>query len=165
MMTRTSDSDISNSATSSREIRDRQVTNLRTGELTDTKLDVKIVLSGLWISMLMVFAYVDIFGFFRADVIKGALAGKLPVVGFAINQTFLILTTIYILIPSLMVVVALVAPARMNRMLNIVIAALYTASILVGMGDPWKYYVLGSAVEVVLLIVIIRVSVKWPRNG
>jgi hypothetical protein len=164
-MTRTSDSDISNSATSSREIRDRQVTNLRTGELTDTKLDVKIVLSGLWISMLMVFAYVDIFGFFRADMIKGALAGKLPVVGFAINQRFLVLTTIYILIPSLMVVVALVAPARINRMLNIVIAALYTASILVGMGDPWKYYVLGSAVEVVLLIVIIRVSVKWPRNG
>jgi hypothetical protein len=165
VMTRTSDSDISNSATSSREIRDRQVTNLRTGELTDTKLDVKIVLSGLWISMLMVFAYVDIFGFFRADMIKGALAGKLPVVGFAINQRFLVLTTIYILIPSLMVVVALVAPARINRMLNIVIAALYTASILVGMGDPWKYYVLGSAVEVVLLIVIIRVSVKWPRNG
>jgi Family of unknown function (DUF6326) len=165
MMTRTSDSDISNSATSSREIRDRQVTNLRTGELTDTKLDVKIVLSGLWISMLMVFAYVDIFGFFRADMIKGALAGKLPVVGFAINQRFLVLTTIYILIPSLMVVVALVAPARMNRISNIVIAALYTASILVGMGDPWKYYVLGSAVEVVLLIVIIRVSVKWPRNG
>jgi hypothetical protein len=142
-----------------------RTSNPSTGELTDTKLDVKIVLSGLWISMLMVFAYVDIFGFFRADMIKGALAGKLPVVGFAINQRFLVLTTIYILIPSLMVVVALVAPARMNRMSNIVIAALYTASILVGMGDPWKYYVLGSAVEVVLLIVIIRVSVKWPRNG
>jgi Family of unknown function (DUF6326) len=141
-----------------------RTSNPSTGELTDTKLDVKIVLSGLWISMLMVFAYVDIFGFFRADMIKGALAGKLPVAGFAINQRFLVLTTIYILIPSLMVVVALVAPARMNRMLNIVIAALYTASILVGMGDPWKYYVLGSAVEVVLLIVIIRVSVKWPRN-
>jgi hypothetical protein len=142
-----------------------RTSNPSTGELTDTKLDVKIVLSGLWISMLMVFAYVDIFGFFRADMIKGALAGKLPVVGFAINQRFLVLTTIYILIPSLMVVVALVAPARMNRMLNIVIAALYTASILVGMGDPWKYYVLGSAVEVVLLVVIIRVSVKWPRRG
>jgi Family of unknown function (DUF6326) len=142
-----------------------RTSNPSTGELTDTKLDVKIVLSGLWISMLMVFAYVDIFGFFRADMIKGALAGKLPVAGFAINQRFLVLTTIYILIPSLMVVVALVAPARMNRMLNIVIAALYTASILVGMGDPWKYYVLGSAVEVVLLVVIIRVSVKWPRRG
>jgi Family of unknown function (DUF6326) len=141
-----------------------RTSNPSTGELTDTKLDVKIVLSGLWISMLMVFAYVDIFGFFRADMIKGALAGKLPVAGFSINQRFLVLTTIYILIPSLMVVVALVAPARMNRMLNIVIAALYTASILVGMGDPWKYYVLGSAVEVVLLIVIIRVSVRWPRN-
>lgn len=134
-------------------------------DLIDTKIDVKVVLSGLWISMLMVFAYVDIFGFFRADMIKGALAGKLPVVGFAIDQRFLVLTTIYIVIPSLMVVVALVAPARINRASNIVIGALYIASIVAGMGDPWKYYVLGSAVEVVLLVAIIRVSVKWPRNG
>ena len=64
-----------------------------------------------------------------------------------------------------MVVVALVAPARINRTSNIVIGALYIASIVAGMGDPWKYYVLGSAVEVALLIAIIRVSVKWPRNG
>ena len=38
----------------------------RTTSLQDTKVDVKVVLSGLWISMLFVFAYVDIFGFWRA---------------------------------------------------------------------------------------------------
>jgi len=43
----------------------------RTTNLHDTKVDVKIVLSGLWIAMLFVFAYVDIFGFWRADVING----------------------------------------------------------------------------------------------
>ena len=35
----------------------------RTVELHDTKVDVKVVLCSLWISMLFVFAYVDIFGF------------------------------------------------------------------------------------------------------
>lgn len=39
----------------------------------DAKVDVKIVLSGLWVAMLFVFAFVDIFGFWRADVINGAL--------------------------------------------------------------------------------------------
>lgn len=160
MTSKTSNQNFSDSINGNPSIRDREKS-----DFTDTKVDVKVVLSGLWISMLMVFAYVDIFGFFRADMIKGALAGKLPVVGFAINQRFLLLTTIYIVIPSLMVVVALVAPARINRTSNIVIGALYIASIVAGMGDPWKYYVLGSAVEVALLIAIIRVSVKWPRNG
>ncbi len=37
----------------------------RVVNLQDTKVNTKVVLSGLWISMLFVFAYVDIFGFFR----------------------------------------------------------------------------------------------------
>ena len=78
----------------------------RTADLHDTKVDVKVVLCGLWISMLFVFAYVDIFGFWRADVINGALVGKVPGPGFDINQPFLVFTTIYILIPSLMVIVS-----------------------------------------------------------
>ena len=41
----------------------------------DQRVNVKVVLSGLWVSMLFVFAYVDIFGFWRADVINGALDG------------------------------------------------------------------------------------------
>jgi hypothetical protein len=76
----------------------------------ETKVDTKVVLSGLWISMLFVFAYVDIFGFGRADVINGALEGTVPGPGFDIGQTFLALTTLYILIPSLMVVISLIAP-------------------------------------------------------
>ena len=51
---------------------------VRTTEVQDSKVDTKIVLSGLWISTLFVFAYVDIFGFWRAEVIQGALAGKVP---------------------------------------------------------------------------------------
>jgi hypothetical protein len=50
----------------------------RTTDLHDPKVNVKIVLSGLWISMLFVFAYVDIFGFWRDEVINGALDGTVP---------------------------------------------------------------------------------------
>ena len=54
----------------------------------------------------LVFAYVDILGFWRADVVQGALAGTVPGVGFEVDQTFLTLTTAYILVPSLMIVVS-----------------------------------------------------------
>jgi Family of unknown function (DUF6326) len=138
------------------------VDTIRTTELQDSKVDVKIVLSGLWISMLFVFAYVDIFGFWRADVIEGALAGTVPGSGFEIGQTFLTFTTAYVLVPSLMVVVSLLAPARVNRPVNIVVSLLYAASVVVTViGERWLYYVLGSAVEVVLLLAIARVAWTW----
>ena len=137
----------------------------RTADLHDTKVDVKVVLCGLWISMLFVFAYVDIFGFWRADVINGALAGKVPGPGFEINQAFLVLTTIYILIPCLMVIVSLLAPARINRPANIVVSLTYLASVVAAaVGETWTYFILGSVVEVMLLLTIARVAWTWPRR-
>lgn len=137
----------------------------RRDDLQDTKLDVKVVLSGLWISMLFVFAYVDIFTFWRADVINGALDGKVPGAGFAISQSFLVFTTIYILIPSLMVMVSLVAPARINRSANIVAGLIYAASVVLGaVGETWGYYIIGSVVEVLLLLAIARLAWTWPRH-
>jgi Family of unknown function (DUF6326) len=128
-------------------------------------VDVKVVLSGLWISMLFVFAYVDIFGFWRDDVINGALEGKVPGAGFEIDQTFLALTTVYILIPSLMVIVSLLTPARINRTTNLVVSLLYAVSVVVSIiGEPWVYYILGSVVEVLLLLAIARVAWAWPRR-
>jgi len=141
-------------------------TTTGTQDLRDTKVDVKVVLSGLWISMLFVFAYVDIFTFWRADAINGALAGKVPDAGFTINQTFLVFTTIYVLIPILMIVVSLIAPARINRTANIVASLIYAASVVVGaIGETWSYYIIGSVVEVMLLLAIARVAWKWPRRS
>ncbi len=137
----------------------------RAPELQDSKVDVKVVLSGLWIAMLFVFAYVDIFGFWRADVINGALDKEVPGAGFEINQAFLTFTTIYIVIPSLMVLVSLLVPARTNRMANIVVSLVYAATVLVSMiGESWIYYLLGSGVEVVILLGIARVAWTWPRR-
>lgn len=136
-----------------------------TAELHDTRVDVKVVLSGLWVAMLFVFAYVDIFGFWRADVINGALAGKVPGPGFEISQRFLVLTTIYVLIPSLMVVVSLLARARVNRRMNILVSLTYLASVVVSIaGETWIYFIVGSAVEAMLLLAIARVAWTWPSR-
>lgn len=138
----------------------------RTADLHDTAVDVKVVLSGLWISMLFVFAYVDIFGFWRADVIRGALTGEVPGPGFGIDQAFLVLCTIYILIPSLMVIVSLLAPARINRRANIVVSLIYAATVAASIvGETWIYFVLGSVVELLLLFAIARVAWTWPGRS
>lgn len=125
-------------------------------------VDRRIVLSSLWASMLFVFAYVDIFTFWRADAIEGALAGSIPGTGFSIDQTFLVLTTAYILIPSLMVAASLLVPARVNQVLNLTLSVLYAASIVVStVGESWVYYIVGSVVEVALLAIIAGVAGSW----
>ena len=142
------------------------MTTIRTTELQNAKVDVKVALSGLWISMLFVFAYVDIFGFWRADVVNGALAGRIPGGDTAIDQTFLTLASLYVLVPSLMVLMSLLASARVNRIANIVVSLLYAASIVVTMiGETWAYYILGSVVELLLLVSIARVAWAWPGRA
>ena len=129
----------------------------------DQKVNVKVVLSGLWVSMLFVFAYVDIFGFWRADVINGALDGKVPGAGFDIGQSFLTLTTLYILLPALMVTFSLMAPARFNRPVNVVVSVLYAVSVVAAaIGETWTYYILGSVIEILLLLAIAAVAWFWP---
>jgi hypothetical protein len=137
----------------------------RPTDLHDPKVDVKVVLGGLWITMLFVFAYVDIFGFWRADIINGALVGKVPGSGFTINGAFLVFTTLYIAIPSLMIIVSLLAPAKINRTANIGVSLIYAVSVVVAVvGETWIYYIIGSVIEFALLLAIARVAWTWPKR-
>ena len=134
-----------------------------TRQYRDTQVDVKLVLSALGIAMLFVFAYVDIFGFYRDDVLDAALDGRVATTDFAVNQVFLTFTLIYILIPTLMVVLSLVLTPRVNRPINIVVSLLYMASIIVScIGEEWAYYLVGSLIEVLLLAAIVRAAWRWP---
>ena len=143
-----------------------QQSSAATRQLQDTPIDVKFVLSALWTAMLFVFAYVDIFGFYRADVLNAALEGKVGTTDFTVNQTFLSMTLIYIVLPTLMVVGSLVLKARVNRIVNIAVSLLYIATIVVSMiGEQWFYYLLGSVIEVVLLLIIAALAWRWPLES
>ena len=136
-----------------------------TGHYRDTTIDVKLVLSALWTGMLFVFAYVDIFGFYRADVLNAALSGEVGATGLAVDQLFLTGTVVYVLLPSVMAVASLLLPPRVYRTANIVLACLCAATI-VGtcVGEHWAYYLLGSLVEVVILAFVAHTAWTWPTT-
>lgn len=129
--------------------------------LDPAPVNVRVKLSALWATMLFVFAYVDIFSLFRPDVRASIEAGEIA--GFTINGGFLLGTTIYILIPSLMVFATLVLSPAINRRTNMIVAAVYALTIVAGAIGEWGYYVLGSIVEVVLLAAIVQLARTWPR--
>jgi hypothetical protein len=118
-----------------------------------------IKLSALWTSMLFVFAYVDLFSLYRADFRAGEVGG------FTVNQAFLFGTTLYIVLPSLMVFGSLVLPRRINRVANIGLACVYALTIAAGAIGEWSYYVLGSAVEVALLAGVVYLAWTWPSRS
>jgi hypothetical protein len=124
-------------------------------------VNVRIKLSALWTATLFVFAYVDIFSLYRPDFRADIEAGEIS--GFGIGQPFLLATTIYIVIPSLMVIGSLVLPPKPNRVANIALGLTYALTIVAGAVGEWSYYVLGSAVEVALLGAIVISAWRWPR--
>lgn len=128
----------------------------------DARVDERIVLSALWTTMVLVFAYVDIFGFYRADVLEAALDGRIAATVFVVNQGFLLATLGYILVPTLMVTLSLVLPRRVSRVLTLVVAPVYALAIIAScIGETWIYYLVGSAMEVVLLLVIVVTAWTW----
>ena len=133
--------------------------------MTDSKFEplpvnVRIKISALWTSMLFVFAYVDLFSLYRADVRADLDAGEVG--GLTINQAFLVGTTAYVVIPSLMVFGALVLRPRVARVANIALAVVYAATIVASAVGEWTYYVFGSAIELALLAAIVYYAWTWP---
>ena len=59
-------------------------------------VNVRVKISALWTTMLFVFAYVDLFSFFRPDFRADVEAGVIN--GFAVNETFLLATTAYVVL-------------------------------------------------------------------
>ncbi len=123
-------------------------------------VNVRIKISALWTALLFVYAYVDIFGLFRPDVRADIEAGQIG--GFTLNQSFLLATTIYVVIPSLMVFATLVLRPRLNRIANIALGIIYALTIVAGAIGEWTYYILASAIEVGLLALVVYYAWTWP---
>jgi hypothetical protein len=99
---------------------------------------------------------------YRADVLKGALDGEVATTGFTVNQVFLLLTLLYILGATLMVVLSVTLPPRAGRIANLVVSVVYAVTIIGScIGETWIYYLLGSGIEVVLLGLIARSAWTW----
>jgi hypothetical protein len=127
----------------------------------DYWINPRIKIAALWTSMMFIFAYVDLFSLYRADVRADIEAGEM--FGFTIGQGFLLGVTIYILVPSLMLFLSLVLPVRATRMANIVAAAIYAVTIAGGAIGEWNYYILGSLIEAALLAGVVYYAWTWPK--
>lgn len=129
----------------------------------DTPIDIKLRLAALWIATMFVYAYVDIFNLMRADFLEALLDGEIVNTPLKVSQTFLIFAVVYITPASLMVYLSLSLRAQVNRRANIIVALIYLVTVALScIGEDWIYFLFGSAIEAVLLLMIARLAWRWP---
>ena len=134
------------------------------GILEDVRIGVRLKISALWIAMLFLFAYGDIFGFFRTGLIEEVIEGEVS--GVEITQVFLFGVSVSIAIASAMVFLSLVLRTRLNRRINIVLPILIVSIAISSIGETWAYDYFMSAAESALLALIVWYAWTWPtREG
>jgi Family of unknown function (DUF6326) len=133
-----------------------------TSAFEDHRVGVRFKISALWIGMLFLFAYGDIFGFFKPGQIEDVLSGEIS--GIEITQGFLFAVSVYIAIASLMIFLSLVLRPAVCRWINVVVAIVYVASIAAAAVGEDVYYLFLSAAEIALLLLIVVYAWTWPRR-
>lgn len=134
--------------------------------LSNPPIPVQVTLAAAWTSLMFMYTYVDIYNFYKPGVVDGILAGL--VFEFEVSAALLTTFVALLAVPALMVVVSVTLPARANRATNLVVASLYIPfSIVNAVGESWEwaaFYGLAIAIEVPLLVVILRKAGTWPRT-
>ena len=120
-------------------------------------------MAALWIAMLVLFAYGDIFGFFAPGRIQEVMRGEIS--GTEITQVFLLGISVYIAIASMMIFLSLVLRPSVSRWTIIVLAVLYIISVVASaVGETSAYYLFLTVAEIALLLLIIWYAWAWPRQ-
>ena len=134
----------------------------RQNALEEIKVSLKIKLAALWASFMFLYIYVDYFHLYMPSSLERIIAGKVFV--FDITQAFLLAAMTFVAIPVLMIFLSVALPAKVNRWTNIIVATVYIPYMLFNLaGEAWVHMYFAAAVEVVLLLIIIRYAWRWPR--
>lgn len=138
------------------------MTNDTAGILEDVKISAKLKLSALWVAMLFLYTYGDIFGLYQPGRIETIQVGQVSI--FQINQAVLLGSSVYIFIPSIMIFLSLVLKPTVNRWKNIVLGIVYMARFLLScIGETWMYYLFLSITESAFLVLLIWYAWNWPK--
>ena len=132
--------------------------------LEDRTVNVKVKLALLWVALMFLYIYNDIFSLFQPGHVAELVEGQLEGVQF--TQSLLFGAAVLMAFPSFMVLMSLTLKARTNRLVNIVAGILHVLVLIgtqfVGEGETWYYWRFYELLEALFLALIIMTAWKWP---
>ena len=137
--------------------------NKQKAEYVDIKFSTRTILMGLWITLMLLYIYCDIYSFFRPNHINEINDGFMG--PFQINQISLVIAAMMMAIPALMIVANLFIRLVIIKWINIIAGIVYTL-VNIGniMGETWAYYLTYGVIEIMITVLIIINSIKWPKK-
>ena len=126
-------------------------------------VNTRIKLIGLWVTLMLLYIYCDIYSFHRPGYINEMLAGMIG--PFEVSQGLLAAFGVLLALPALMIPACLFLKARVNKWVNIIVAILYTLVNLGNLaGETWVYYWIYGILEIAVTVSIILIAAKWEKE-
>ena len=133
--------------------------------LQNEKVNVKIILSALWIAVMFIYVYADIKTLFQPEIPEQIISGVMG--GMTINQSFLFAAAVLMSIPTIMIILSLTLKPSINRWVNIIVSFLHIILIIITRFVPakiWYYYIYYQSIEAIFHILIIWYAWRWPMQ-
>ena len=124
-------------------------------------IDIKALLSTLWIFFLLNAIFRDIHDLFRPGLLEEMMTGIVN--GTQVTDRLLLVGGIMVEIPIAMVLLSRVLKYRLNRWANIIVGAI-TIAFVIGNGAKDLDDTFFAAVEVLSLSLIVWCAWKWGQN-
>jgi hypothetical protein len=127
------------------------------------KVNVKIILSALWIAVMFIYVYADIKTLFQPEIPRQIMSGSMG--GMTINQSFFLAAALLMSVPAIMIILSLTLRPDINRWVNIIVSALHIILIIATRfvpGKIWYYYLYYQSIEAIFHFLIIWYAWKWP---
>lgn len=131
--------------------------------LQNEKINVKIILSALWVAVMFIYVYADIKTLFQPEIPEQIISGIVG--GMTINQSFLFAAAILMSIPTIMIILSLTLKPSINRWVNIIVSFLHIILIIITRFVPskiWYYYIYYQSIEAIIHFLIIWYAWRWP---
>lgn len=123
----------------------------------DTKVDIKVKLSLMWIVIMINMLFNDIFSIMIEFVKGDAIA--IPGDVYVVMAAAAVITNI----PIFMILLSRVLKYKANRIANIS-AGIFTALYVIAGGSATPHYIIIGAIEVVLAIIIVVTAWRWKEE-
>jgi hypothetical protein len=133
--------------------------------LQDFRIDVKVKLSALWISLMFCYIYGDFFTLFVPGRIKCLMNGQSG--AGPITPCVLLAYAVLLSIPPLMIFLSLILKPTINRTINIVAGIFFTIVMLLVVCtsiEKWMlFYTYLGVIEIIITSLIVSHAWRWPK--
>ncbi len=128
------------------------------------KIDMKVLLSTLWIFAMFNYIYADVHTLMDSNVLNKLLTGYID--SMHITEEFLLVGSILMETATAMVLLSRVLMYKANRWANIIVGALHTVVVFASLlgPQPTLYYLFYGVIEVVCTSLIVWYAWKWREQ-